>query len=58
MQALYEKWRKDCLSVVLVDCPGASRPSEERHYQSEQAERRLPIEGDGIGWKRSARSGV
>lgn len=40
--------RRGGLSVVLVDCPGASRPSEERHYQSKQ--RRLSIEGDGIGW--------
>lgn len=35
--------------MVIVEClAGASRPSEERHYQSEQ--RRLSIEGDGIGW--------
>lgn len=37
--------------MVIVEClAGASRPSEERHYQSEQ--RRLSIEGDGIGWSR------
>lgn len=35
--------------MVIVEClAGASRPSEERHYQSKQ--RRLSIEGDGIGW--------